>query len=342
MSMKALFEVPLTKIASLLPLSSLIKRSNQRLLLPFYHVVSNEMLPHIEHLYPIKTEQAFAKDLDFILRYFHPIGVKELMAVVNGEIELKRNSFFLSFDDGLKEVYEVIAPILIKKGIPAAFFINSAFVDNQDLFYRYKASLLIANFEKTPSLLQEKGVQVLFEQNGVNPATYKKNLLSINYQNRFFLDELGLAMQVDFADFLQTKQPYMSKTQLTELEAQGFYIGAHSIDHPHYHLLPLEEQLRQTHESMAYVQKYFQLTHKLFAFPFTDFGVPAAFFHSVFESNRLDLSFGTAGLKKDTFARNLQRVPMEKGRQSAKKIIHSEYLYYFLKALIGKNRIHRL
>jgi hypothetical protein len=34
-------------------------------------------------------------------------------------------------------------PILRRKGVPATVFVNSDFVDNQDLFFRFKAALII-------------------------------------------------------------------------------------------------------------------------------------------------------------------------------------------------------
>ena len=66
-----------------------------------------------------------------------------MIAFVNGEKQLSQGKVFLSFDDGLREVYTIIAPILKERGLPATFFITTDFIDNKKLFYRNKASLLI-------------------------------------------------------------------------------------------------------------------------------------------------------------------------------------------------------
>ena len=55
----------------------------------------------------------------------------------------RRKQMVLSFDDGLVECHQVIAPLLMTKGVPATFFLNNHFIDNRDLFFRYKASLII-------------------------------------------------------------------------------------------------------------------------------------------------------------------------------------------------------
>ena len=106
--------------------------------LPFYHAVSDEKLPHVLN-YPYRNILQFEKELDFFLKYFQPVLLEEL---ISGKCSGEKG-FHLSFDDGLRECAEVIAPVLLKKGIPATFFLNSAFVDNKALFHKYKASLVL-------------------------------------------------------------------------------------------------------------------------------------------------------------------------------------------------------
>src|SRR5687767_2369317 len=136
------FSVIPNRISSFMPLSALFKISRKRLFCPFYHLVSNEDVPHIKHLYSFKNVHQFRKDLDVLLKNFIPIDLPDLSKIVR-EGSMKKNGFFLSFDDGLSECYHVIAPILKEKGVPATFSINSAFVDNKNLFYRYQASIII-------------------------------------------------------------------------------------------------------------------------------------------------------------------------------------------------------
>ena len=140
-------------------------------------------------------------------------------------------------------------------------------------------------------------------------------------------------------------KPYLSSDQIRELQGSGFEFGAHSIDHPEYRFLPMEEQLRQTGLSLQDLKARFGLKHRFFAFPFTDYGVSKAFFDIAFgeqaDEGILDLGFGAAGIKDDIHPRNLQRVPMEGTQLSAHRIVAAEYLYFLLKAPLGKNRIRR-
>ena len=133
----------LSDVAQLLPFSLLSKAATGKVLAPFYHAVSDIPMPHIRHLYRVKTVAEFERDLDFLLKHYTPIDFHELPNLLQHKPRSGKPPMLLSFDDGLREFYDPIAPILLRKGIPAICFLNSGFLDNKDLFFRYKASLLI-------------------------------------------------------------------------------------------------------------------------------------------------------------------------------------------------------
>lgn len=328
----------LQPLASKMPLSWLLSITGQRLFLPFYHSVQKDQpLPHIEHLYQLRTLQQFEKDLDFFLSYYEPIDLQGLVQQLKSGLPFKKNTFFLSFDDGLREINDWIAPLLLKKGIPATFFLNANFVDNQDLFFRYKASLILDHLKK--NRLSEATKKSL--QQKLNTAEIEKAILTVNYQHREQLDEIALLLEIDFDDFLKTKQPYLSSEQINQLIQKGFTFGSHSLDHPMYKDIDFEEQIRQTRESQAYINKNFKPSIKAFAFPFTDEGVSNAFFEKIQQEKTTDISFGTAGLKNDSAPFHLQRFPVEEFPYQIHDLVSAEYFYYFGKSFFGKNKIHR-
>lgn len=287
--------------------------------MPFYHIVSNQPCPHIKHLYRVKTENEFEADLDFLLSHYQPIGAADLNDALNGKYNGKR-IFLLTFDDGLRECYDVIAPVLLRKGIPAVFFLNSDFIDNRALMFRYKVSLLIEQLNNSnPQLSQQLKAQRSDSQ---------------------LIQQTAEQLQYSFYDFLKKQQPYLTTTQVQALLKQGFTIGAHSLNHPYYEDITLQEQLNQTIGSLTALQKQFGIKEKLFAFPFTDFGVGRNFFEATLTAQKIDFSFGGAGFKYDVSPRHLQRIAMEQGT-TARKIIGAEYLYYLLKMPLFKNTIRR-
>lgn len=294
-------------------LDQLVNWSGQRVLLPFYHVVSNTERPHYSHLYPIKSAEEFEQDLDLILEHFKPIGLKELIELKQGKIKPEKNVFHLTFDDGLQELYTTVAPILKKKKVPATFFINTEFLDNKAMFYRFKASILADVYAANGALDMEHSAEKDMEE---------------------LLGMLGFSV----SDYLNVQQPYLTSNQVNELIQDGFTIGAHSKSHPLYKNLSLKEQLDETMGSVDELVRKFNLNYRVFSFPFTDVGVSKDFYKTV--NAKLDLTFGTAGVKKDIDTINLQRIPME-SNNTAENLLKYHYFKAFIQKIVGKNKIKR-
>jgi peptidoglycan/xylan/chitin deacetylase (PgdA/CDA1 family) len=327
------------KYLKFIPINFLSKVTSNSVILPFYHTVSDTESTHIKHLYQTKNVKQFEKELDFLLKDFQPIDFPTYSKSILESSSLK-NRFLLSFDDGLTEFYSVIAPILKRKGIPAINFLNSAFIDNKDLFYRYKVSILIEKLQTTTfSELINKEIKQWFNEQGIFIDSSYKGLLKITYSQKESLDVLAKIISVDFNNYLAQEKPYLTSEEIKELINQGFYFGAHSIDHPSYFSIPIEEQIKQTKESIDFISKNFQLKYNTFSFPFTDYSVSKTFFNEI--KSNADITFGCAGLKNDSIKNNKQRIPFEIDGFNGEEILRGEYLYYIFKSFLNKNTIHR-
>ncbi|MFT4662036.1 MAG: hypothetical protein ACI8XB_002323 [Patiriisocius sp.] len=322
----------LKNVSNLFPLSFLIKGREINTFLPFYHGVYDDVQdPMIKHLYPMKSLKDFTRDLDVLLENFAPISLLDLM---NGKTVGDKPCFHLTFDDGLSSCYNLIMPILLEKKIPATFFLNSDFIDNKGLFYRYKVSLIIEHIEGNNQNLVSKSKEILKAK---NLSDIKSKLLSFGYNDVAKIDDLALKLGLDFSVFLEKEKPYLSSDQIKEMIANGFTFGSHSCDHPYYNKINLEEQIRQTIESTNFVKRKFNLNYSTFAFPFTDDGVEANFFEKIESEKLLNVSFGTAGLKKTPYNFHNQRTPMEDLNISGLSRIKMEYFKKMIKIIIGRN-----
>ena len=264
---------------SALNLEWLKKISPINVISPFHHLVADEPVPYIDTLYPYKNSRQFEADLDYFLKNFRPLTLPEVIQQAKTGRPFDKPGFLLCFDDGLKQVYETAAPILLRKGVPAAFFLNSAFVDNKDIFYNFKKGLILDKLDRNP--VDEKTVKeagVLLGRTFTTSQELRTAIRAINYLDRHLVEGLGRLFELDFETFRQQQRPFMTTPEIKELISKGFAIGSHSIDHPLYALLPLEEQIRQTRESTEWTVKTFDLPYKAFAFPHIDTGVGNAFF----------------------------------------------------------------
>lgn len=326
---------------SLVSLPKLVSSSGYNLFLPFYHTVGSG-LRHIDHLYPVRSEKQFRQDIDYVLKYFEPLDTEGLMqGIANGFPKSKRY-FYLSFDDGLCEVYQTAFPILKEKGVPFTLFINPDFVGNKKLFFPHKASLILDALE-SKGRSEGSSIRKLLEKEGITYATMNKGLRMAGHQHEHLLDEAAEIIGIDFDAFLKNDKPYMTLDQIQELHNEGVMIGAHSMNHPLYNMLPLDEQISQTRDSIAFVQEHINEKYRLFSFPFTDSGVTDDFFKIIHDKDNpvADLTFGCAGLKKEIYPYHLQRVPMEAYAEPASRQIRGKYLYNLLLKMARKDKIRR-
>jgi peptidoglycan/xylan/chitin deacetylase (PgdA/CDA1 family) len=322
-----------------IPMSLLVRLNNP--IIPYYHMISDDEKIHIKHLYAHKNIAMFEKDIEFFARKFSPISLYDLLGFLRGTNPLPKQCFLLTFDDGFKEMHDIVAPILIKKGIPATFFVNADFIDNRILCYQHKASILIEYCPWLRSPTLEKEINDLLKTNGHEINDVQSGILSIKYHQKNCLDTIAELVGIDFSEYLSKHEPYLTAAQIKSLMKSGFTIGAHSMDHPFYAALTLEEQLYQTTESMKLIKEKFSLKYSSFAFPHTDFGVSNRFFNALSMSGKVDVTFGTRGIIDDPIHNNFQRVSMEKPLLPAERIVAFQFARKLFKLLTRNNKIIR-
>jgi peptidoglycan/xylan/chitin deacetylase (PgdA/CDA1 family) len=312
-------------VSSTLPAGPLHRLSGQTILLPYHHVVSDEYLPHIRGLYPCKNKKQFIADLDWLLARYRPVHPLEVAEAVFQLKPLPSKSFLLSFDDGYRSVYEVIAPVLKQKGVPALFFLNPAFIDNRQLFYRCILSLVWEKCRQDPQTMAT--VANYLGAINAEPQTIRKNILAIQYPDRQKADALAALCGIDIGDFLRIHQPFLTTAQLFSLHEDGFVLGGHSVDHPHYRYLTLDEQEKQTRLSVEFAGRFQPGLPRFFAFPHEDKGVRQEFFDRFKGQTEPILFFGTQNGRHEIHNRLLQRFNAEQPGISFSALVKSMLFY---------------
>ena len=326
---------------SKIPTSLLADVTQPSIIIPYYHMVSNDEVLHTKYLYPHKNIEQFKSDLDFLVRNFHPINLFDLIDFLKNGRALPDRAFLLTFDDGFREMHDIVAPILLEKGISATFFINSDFTDNKSICYQHKASILAERVKGglSPDVLER--IRAVFLNHDLDTIDIKIGILAIKYQQKDIIDEIAQLMEIDFKDYLIRTRPYMTTDHIKDLINNGFTIGAHSIDHPFYFSLSLEDQLHQTIESIKFIRERFRLDYGVFAFPHTDNRVSTKFFTEAYQSGLIDVTFGTEGMINDSVSRNIQRFSLESPLMPAEKIIALQFARKIYRVMKRGNKIMR-
>ena len=289
-----------------LSLSALQARSGRYVIFPYYHTVSDRPLAHIHPLYRHRTVDEFKRDLDYLQQHMTAIRWTDVEAFESQ----CHPAFCMTFDDGLVEFYEIVAPILRERNIPCVNFLNSDFVGNRDVFYRYKAALIVSALRDTARETKQM----------------RERLLSVPYSQRDVLDKIAQKYHADINGYLLDHPIYMNYEQIRELQGHGFTFGNHSASHPHYSTLTEDEQLAQTEQSAAELGKHIAL-ERLFSFPFGQGDLSQSSIDRLCATH--DAVFGTDNLRKGQPGL-YNRIWMEGYDYSAEKIIKGEYIRFLL------------
>ena len=269
----------------------------------FYHIVSDEHVPHVAHLYPYKSAVAFEQDILAIKRHYTLVSYQDILAHHNGERKLPPKAAFLSFDDGFKECFTVVCPILLRQSAPCIFFLTTDAVDNQTLVYNNKASVCVevirglSNEESQELLPRAAAIRGEETQSVEEVCSW---LLNLDAASEGMIDRIGELLNLDFAAYLQNHQPYMTVEQVKIMKSEGFAFGGHTRRHVKLMHLDQENQAEEIIESCQRVAEWGGEKQVPFAFPISGAYVNREFLNRLREENpNIGLIFDINWLRKD-------------------------------------------
>jgi peptidoglycan/xylan/chitin deacetylase (PgdA/CDA1 family) len=289
----------------LAPSAVLHRVMNIDVIVLMYHVVSDEILPHVAHLYPYKTPAEFALDMDYLKVNYHILSFQECERG-DGRRGGWQPAVLLTFDDGLSECFDIVRPILLQRRIPCTFFVTTSFIDNQILFYRHTVSLCIESMRQIGFIGREPQ-QMLEEINsrcGCHVRTeeeFTRWIKSLKHTDENTIESVCDIVNVNPRNFLRERQPYLTTRQLAQLAADGFTLGGHGKQHAELAELG-DPALIETEivESCEHVRRIAGTGRVPFAFPFTGRRVSRALLQDIVRRHAaVSFLFDTNGLAVD-------------------------------------------
>lgn len=314
---------------------SLVKKQP---IFPYYHIVRDDKVIHVENLYSYKNVSQFKNDMDLLLKHYKTMDPLDLFTTNT----IPDNSFLLTFDDGLEEIYSVIFPILREKKIKAIFFLNPDFVDNKQTLYKHDISIIINHLKQSdynPDIVAEVASVLAIEYSSI--SDFIEKVKKTKFSDSYKLKEVMKVLNIDVEKFLNEQKPYITKDQIQEMINEGHLFGGHTMSHPPLIQLDFEEQKNQIIDSVAWVKKYFELNYSLFAFPFSDKNISKKLIEELFQYDPKIVLFGNAGIKQDIDKRLIQRFSLENPDKETGRQIVTENLYKYYNRITGKYHIKR-
>lgn len=267
----------------------------------FWHAVSDDPMPHVRHLYPVVPVADFEAALLYLKENYTFINYEQLHEYIFGGAPLPPRAVHLSFDDGYAECFSNVRPLLLKHEIPCTFFLTTGLIDNPTLFYRNKQSLCVERLVEPGFNLQSS---ILRDLPSTPPSSTLPEFIAwiknLRLPDEALIDETCERLEVDWRAFLVERQPYLTTTQIRQMHAEGFTMGAHTITHRKLIDLPIEEAETEIAESCRIVGEITGQQIIPFSFPHSAWGLDRRHLARIRDRHpEIGLLFDTKGLRRD-------------------------------------------
>lgn len=252
----------------------------------FYHLISPRELPHLRPLYRCKTPRAFAADLRFLKNRRRVLSHDEVMEYLEAGRPFPPDSALLTFDDGYRECFTEIRPLLLEHRVPAIFFVPSDLVGNRRLAYRNAAALALSRLDRIPRRRLDgtlRRLEALLGSSLSGRTAAAAALRGLGPGDGEILVRACRELGVDPEEYLKQRRPYLEEEEVRTLAADGFTIGGHSRFHTPLDGLGEAELEEEIVGSTRAVLELSGQSRAPFAFPFAGFRAPADFLARLLE-----------------------------------------------------------
>lgn len=254
-----------------------------------YHYVRNTnetSYPNIKGL----TIKNFIGQLNYVLRNYVIISFEDYIEFVNGNKNIPKKSYILTFDDGFKDHYLNVFPILKKRGITASFFPITQPLTEFVIPVVHKTHFLLAKIgsgtfanefnyilkDKFPELIEIYFVDDKFKKetkyrwDDVLTANLKWTIATMPFKPKVKILNQIFAKYFEYEkDFC--KELYMNYDEIREMIEEGMNFGGHSHTHPKLAELTVEEQIKELKNPKKILEKELKTKIKAFSYPYGSF-----------------------------------------------------------------------
>ncbi|MFQ5823913.1 MAG: polysaccharide deacetylase family protein [bacterium] len=242
----------------------------QDLTIIYYHGIGNDTKPCNKLIQSNTPVDLFVKQLRFFKKHYNIVSIDDALEAFCTSSPIA-NALVVTFDDGLRECYEVAAPILLNERIPATFFLINDCIDNKHLMWFNCLSAIGYFF---PKHNWEECLQYISDTYQIVPI---RNLplhiwaqLWPMHEKENILTIICNEVSFNAEEYLQNFRPYMSTHQIQSLIKDGFTVGAHSKTHPLLSKLNPNDLINELVGSSADICRRFKLENVCFSFPCGD------------------------------------------------------------------------
>lgn len=230
----------------------------------------------------------FIGQLKFILRNYAVISLEDYVDFLHGNRTIPANSCILTFDDGLKDHYRSVFPILKERKLSASFFPITKPLISQTVSPVHKAHFLLAklgsaafvnefNYMLTrdfPDMLKwfvegEVKKEPKYRWDNALTANLKWTIATMPSKPKAQI--LNQLFTKHFNEKEFSRELYMNWDEMREMAEESMSFGSHSHTHPALAELTREEQISEAQHSKEILERELKIKVQFFSYPYGSF-----------------------------------------------------------------------
>jgi peptidoglycan/xylan/chitin deacetylase (PgdA/CDA1 family) len=201
--------------------------------------------------------EGIRNQFSYLRRHFHVVPLLQLAEQVASGRKLNRHMVALTIDDGRRNCYEFLFPLLKEFELPATFFVVSSFIRGEDWIWTDKV-IWLSELNPPPEGLVPGSLQGVF-----------KGLNSMRPEGRnAHIEAMAKSIGVTFPRTIPEKYSPCSWGELQEMAESGLMeIGSHTVTHPILSSITDQESWDELTRSRAQIEAGIGRTVNCFCYP---------------------------------------------------------------------------
>lgn len=234
-------------------------------LLLTYHCFQREQRPVSIFSQPIRL---FARQIDYLKAHYSIRPLYEIVTGLRGQVDFctgfKKPLLAITVDDGYRDNYELMFPIVKQKQIPVTVFLSTDFLDSGRVLWAVRIHEIIMHTSLTR----------LKRPIELNLQTFKERVLAAQILKEFLapiaplerleiIEEMAAELKVD----RQSKLRPLTWSQVREMSSYGISFGSHTAHHSILTKVPKDVMYKEITDSRDRMEAETGHQPKLFSYP---------------------------------------------------------------------------
>jgi peptidoglycan/xylan/chitin deacetylase (PgdA/CDA1 family) len=217
--------------------------------------------------------QGFESQVKFLKKHFALVNPEEQEVKGN---RFATNRVLITLDDGFRNSFEVVAPILRRYSVPAIFFISSRHCEEGKFLWFVYLRGLLNNFKGNGFKFYGEFMDMAPARRGATMKHLRDHLLTLKPHPNAMYQAITCELPL-LSEFVEPKEigshyAGMTAEQVHELASEPlFSVGVHTVDHPMLTKCEPAEAERQIEENKAWLERVTGKSCKSIAYPGGDY-----------------------------------------------------------------------